>query len=83
MHMRTTIEIDDTIRGRLLELAAARGQKGFSAIVHEALVRYLAAESEAERRRRADAAIAVLGTFDDKAARHLEATQKRLRQGWR
>lgn len=41
--MRTTIEIsDDTLR-KLRELAARRGEKGYSRIVEEALGEYLAA----------------------------------------
>jgi predicted DNA-binding protein len=39
--MRTTIEIPDDQRARLLELAARRGEKGFSALVREALELYL------------------------------------------
>ena len=39
--MRTTIELDNEHRARLLDLAARRGLKGFSAIVQEALDQYL------------------------------------------
>ena len=39
--MRTTIDITDEQRARLLELAARRGVKGFSGIVQEALDEYL------------------------------------------
>ena len=39
--MRTTIELSDEHRARLLELAARRGEKGFSSIVEEALARFV------------------------------------------
>ena len=39
--MRTTVEIDDVYRAKLLELAARRGEKGFSRIIDEALHNYL------------------------------------------
>jgi len=35
--MRTTLEIPDEQRAKLLQLAAARGMKGFSSLVTEAL----------------------------------------------
>ena len=38
--MRTTIEMDDKHRAALLELAARRGEKGFSALVGEAIDAY-------------------------------------------
>ena len=83
MHMRTTIEISDEHRARLLELAARRGQKGFSFLVREAIERYLADESEAEHREKVEAALAVLGRLSEKSAKHLEETRRRLRESWR
>ena len=46
--MRTTIEIKPEHRARLLELAARRGNKGFSELVGEALEAYLRAETDRE-----------------------------------
>ena len=83
MIMRTTIEITDEQRARLLELAAARGRKGFSFLVREAIEQYLATEGEAERRRRAEKAIAVLGTLREDEADRLEETRRKLRESWR
>ena len=83
MQMRTTIEISDEHRARLLELAARKGQKGFSFLVREAIERYLVDEGEAERRERAEAALAVLGTLSEKGAKHLQKTRRRLRESWR
>ncbi len=81
--MRTSIEITDEQRARLLELAAIRGRKGFSFLVREAIESYLATEGEDERRREADAAIAVLGTLSEEAAERFEETRKDLRESWR
>ena len=39
--MRTTVEITDAQRAELLKLAAQRGEKGFSAVIREALDLYL------------------------------------------
>jgi predicted DNA-binding protein len=83
MHMRTTIEISDEHRARLLELAARKGQKGFSFLVREAIERYLSAESEAEHREKVEAALGVLGKLSEPSAKHLEETRRRLRESWR
>lgn len=79
--MRTTIELSDEIRARLLELAARRGERGFSALVEEAVARYL--EEEEARRRRVDEARSVLGAMKDDDARHPEESVGKLRERWR
>ena len=43
--MRTTIEIRDEHRAKLLEMAARRGEKGFSSIVSEAIELILQAQA--------------------------------------
>lgn len=80
--MRTTVEIPDEIRAKLLELAARRGERGFSALVEEALERYL--RDEERRVRKAEEARSVLGTLPEDEARHLEEAVRTLRKGpWR
>lgn len=79
--MRTTVELSDEIRAKLLELAARRGERGFSALVEEAVARYL--EEEDERRRRSERARAVLGTLDEEDASAVEASIEALRARWR
>jgi metal-responsive CopG/Arc/MetJ family transcriptional regulator len=79
--MRTTIELPDELRAKLLELAARRGEKGFSGLVAEAVARYL--EGEEEREERVRAAKAALGSLDDAAAEALEASVRELRGRWR
>lgn len=79
--MRTTVELPDEIRAKLLEMAARRGERGFSGIVEEALERYLAEEEG--RRERAEAARSVLGTLGDEEADALLESVRRLRDRWR
>jgi len=53
--VRTTIELSDEHRARLLALAAERGEKGFSSLVAEAVDAYLrqvGARAEARARAR-------------------------------
>ena len=50
--VRTTIELRDDHRARLLEMAARRGEKGFSSLVAEAVELYLKAQQELDEARR-------------------------------
>ena len=79
--MRTTVEIPDEYRAKLLKLAAERGEKGFSGLVREALARYL--DDEEDRARRAQAAIAALGSLSAEEGDELERSIERLRTTWR
>ncbi len=79
--MRTTIQLSDTHRARLLDLAARRGEKGFSSIVEEALGRYF--EREDRRREAVDRALAALGSFSPEEADRLEREVEGLRRSWR
>jgi hypothetical protein len=79
--MRTTLEITDAQRARLLEIAARRGEKGFSRLVQDALDRYLA--DDEDRTGKITAALALAGTLDDESARALESSIRQLRKTWR
>lgn len=79
--MRTTIELSDEMRAKLLELAARRGERGFSAVVEEALQRYF--DAEEGRGRRADEARAILGSMTHDEADDLRASIARMRERWR
>lgn len=81
--MRTTVEISDEHRAALIELAARRGEKGFSAIVDEAIAEYLSRRIEADRKAKLKAARAALGSFSDEAADALRASVKESRTSWR
>lgn len=79
--MRTTVELSDKVRAKLLELAARRGDRGFSALVEEAVERYVA--DEERRRQRADRAQSVIGCMSDEDAQALEESVRHLRDHWR
>ena len=79
--MRTTIEITDEQRSKLLEAAAKRGEKGFSSIIQEALDHYF--QAAAGRRERVERAVKVLGTLAEPSADRLEKDARQLRRSWR
>lgn len=79
--MRTTIEIRDEQRARLLEIAARRGEKGFSGLVQEAIDRFL--EEEDRRDRAVTESLAALGSFGADAADRMREATRRLRESWR
>jgi predicted transcriptional regulator len=79
--MRTTIEITDEHRAALLQLAARRGQKGFSAIVSEAIEAYLKAAGEEAKRRRE--ALGLRGALSADEAERLRAATAEIRKTWR
>jgi metal-responsive CopG/Arc/MetJ family transcriptional regulator len=79
--MRTTIEMKAEHRARLLEMAARRGDKGFSVLVTEAIQVYLDREKERQARRRS--AVAMRGTLSSKEADRLRRRVADLRENWR
>lgn len=79
--MRTTIEIKPEHRSALLALAARRGQKGFSAVVEEALEQYL--EGEAARERRRSALRSLSGRLSAADAAELRGNTREIRESWR
>lgn len=79
--MRTTIEITDEQRARLMEIAAGRGEKGFSSLVREAIELFLA--KEAHRGETIEAALALKGTFTDEETESLSRASRVLRETWR
>lgn len=79
--MRTTVELRDDLRARLLNLAARRGEKGFSRLVEEALDQFLDSQEAREAaRRRAQVARASLAPEE---ADELEARTIAIRESWR
>ena len=64
--MRTTVDISPEQRARLMELAARRGEKGFSKLVQQALDAYLKSQAgEEDKRRRA---LMLKGALDSREA---------------
>ena len=79
--VRTTIEIKPEHRARLLELAARRGEKGFSTVVADALELYL---SEQQRREKAIRnALALKGSMSEMESAALSAQTRSIRVNWR
>jgi hypothetical protein len=68
-------------RARLLELAAARGEKGFSTVVAEALELYL--EAQRNRTTAIRGALALKGSISEAEAASLSSETRRVRAHWR
>ena len=68
-------------RARLLELAANRGEKGFSTVVAEALEFYI--EAQSNRKSAIRKALALKGSMSEKEAAILLAQTQKLRENWR
>ena len=79
--MRTTIEMTDEQRAKLLHLAAKRGVKGFSALVQEALDEYL--KTMEGKDAEVQAALAARGSLKGKDAEQLAEACRRVREDWR
>jgi predicted transcriptional regulator len=79
--MRTTIELKDEHRARLLEIAARRGEKGFSALINDAVEMYLEVEDAGEARRKA--ALALRGRLGAREAADLRTATAAIRETWR
>ena len=79
--MRTTIEIDDEHRAKLLEIAARRGLKGFSQVVAEAIDNYLAIEASVEKRR--EEVRRLQGSLAGKEGDDLKRRVEKIRKFWR
>jgi len=76
--MRTTIEIPNEKRAKLLALAARRGLRGYSQLVNEALDAYLA-KAEAKRVKDLEEVLALAGTLSPAEA---EDAEKAIREAW-
>lgn len=79
--MRTTIELKDESRAKLLEIAARRGEKGFSRLIDEAVEQYLRTQ-EADLVRRS-AALALRGSLAEGDVEQLRSATGALREDWR
>lgn len=79
--MRTTIEMKPEHRARVLELAANRGEKGFSTVVAEALELYL--EVQNARKNAIQSALALKGSMRETEAAGLLTRTRGVRANWR
>ena len=81
VRMRTTIEIKDEHRAKLLEIAAQRGEKGFSKVVEEALEVFIQTQIKNDELRRR--ALRLRGAINQKEAKELRERTQALRENWR
>lgn len=79
--MRTTIELSDEQRARLLEVAARRGEKGFSKLIQEAVDDYL--ERCGSQHERIQQAMDALRNFPRNQTEDLEKAFRESRATWR
>jgi hypothetical protein len=79
--MRTTVEIRDEHRAALLEIAARRGEKGFSSLVGEALEAYLRAQKQGSAARKK--ALSLRGALAGREAARLRHHAAAVRSSWR
>lgn len=79
--MRTTVEMKPEHRTALLTLASRRGEKGFSAVLAEAIDTYLRTQDERARRR--ETLLSLGGSLSAKDGERLRAVTRELRESWR
>jgi len=79
--VRTTIDLKPEHRARLLEVAALRGEKGFSSVVVKAIDTYLEARTEQDRLRKR--ALRLRGKLNREDADRLRHDVAKLRDFWR
>ena len=79
--MRTTIEIRPEHRARLLDLAARRGEKGFSSLVAEALDDYLEERANGDQLRKR--ALSLRGKLRRGEAEQLRERAAKVHDFWR
>jgi hypothetical protein len=79
--MRTTVEMKPQHRSALLELAARRGEKGFSSVLAEAIEEYLNEERTRVQRRKE--LLSLAGSLSAEEAESLRGAAVTLRENWR
>ena len=81
--MRTTIEIADDKLRSLREIAARRGEKGYSKIIDEALEAYLVARDTNESEERESLAEELEGAWGPERAEEVRRRVAESRAEWR
>jgi hypothetical protein len=79
--VRTTIDLKPEHRARLLEIAARRGEKGFSLVVAEAIDCFLRQDLMLRERRKK--ALSLRASITPPEAGRLHGTTARIREFWR
>jgi len=78
--MRTTIEISNETRAKLMALAARRGLRGYSEIVNEALEEYL--RKMENREKEIDEILKLAGSLSEEEGPKYEARIKEFWSRW-
>jgi metal-responsive CopG/Arc/MetJ family transcriptional regulator len=78
--MRTTIEIPEELRHKLVVEAASRKLKGFSVIITEALKEYFKVHQESNKQQRIDA---LCGSMSSKEYKETKTVYREGRANWR
>lgn len=78
--MRTTIEISNETRAKLVALAARRGLRGYSEIVNEALEEYLARAENREKE--INEILRLAGSLSEEEGRKYVARVKEFWSRW-
>jgi len=84
--MRTTIEIDDVKLRKLRELAARRGEKGYSKLIDEALEKYFSSDAtgaDPGRHQKARQLVELSGAISADEADAMRAAVRESRRTWR
>jgi len=81
--MRTTVELSDAHRARLLALAAQRGEKGYSGVLSDTITAGLEVLSKREQEERRARALAALNSLSDEEAEEMQREVRWLREHWR
>jgi metal-responsive CopG/Arc/MetJ family transcriptional regulator len=81
MANRTTIELSQKNKAKLVSAAARRGLKGYSLVIDEALELYF--QDESLRSEKVKAALAVQGSLSDSEADSLTERVSKVRAQWR
>lgn len=81
--MRTTIEIDDRKLRMLRELAARRGEKGYSRLIDEALEAYLTAHTPESPDERWSRLRELEGAWGEEEAERVRERIRESRTRWR
>jgi hypothetical protein len=79
--VRTTVEISDENRAELLRIASQRGQKGFSAVINEAITFFL--EHMGDKDDSVKAALGLRGILSTREADQFDENLTKIRGSWR
>lgn len=81
--MKTTLDLDDDLREKLLHLAAQHQDEDLSRIINRAIRQYVEDLEANQQEERLQRIRALWGSISDEDADHMRAVVKDLRENWR